>query len=57
MVDGNANVNALVSVPVDKISSDPSRTYYLTDLITGEVISGLPDDFKSDHYSCQQILH
>ena len=58
---GNSSVNADVAVPVDKMNLDSSKTYYLTDMINGNVFSGYPADFKSinipvDQYSTRLFL-
>jgi len=44
---GSAAVNANLVLPVSGLNLDSSGTYYLTDLITGEVISGLPENLSS----------
>jgi hypothetical protein len=41
------NSEAVLSVPVNDMNLDSSKTYYMTDMLTGEVIAGFPQDFQS----------
>ncbi|MCF8240346.1 MAG: T9SS type A sorting domain-containing protein [Melioribacteraceae bacterium] len=43
----SASVSAAVQIPVDALSLDSSKTYYMTELISGEIISGMPDELYS----------
>jgi glycosidase len=44
---GNTSTNASLSIPVNNMNLDSAKTYFLTDMINGEVFSGSPKDFSS----------
>ena len=43
---GNASTNTVVSIPVNQMNLDSTKTYYLTDMLNGNVYSGTPKDFS-----------
>lgn len=43
---GAQSANVTVNLPVDELNLDTSVTYYLSDLITGEIISGTPSELE-----------
>ncbi len=48
IVNMSANsTTATLQIPVDQLSLDSTRTYYLTDLITNQYLSGTPGDLRS----------
>lgn len=44
---GNAAVSATLQIPTSQLTLEPARTYFLTDLITNEYISGTPQSLAS----------
>ncbi|MCL4705530.1 T9SS type A sorting domain-containing protein [bacterium] len=44
---GNAAVNAALTLPVAQLPLDSAKTYYLTDLMNHESISGTPSDLRT----------
>ena len=43
---GAQSANVTVNLPINEITLDSSKTYYLSDLITGEIISGIPSELE-----------
>lgn len=44
---GSADKDALLNIPADKMNLDSAKTYYLTDMITGEVFSASAENIKN----------
>lgn len=58
---GNSSENPVMSLPLEELDLDSSETYYMTDLLNGEVIHGKPRDLHSvtlsmDEYSFRMFL-
>jgi hypothetical protein len=58
---GNSSVSAVLSLPVSNMNLDSSVTYYLTDMVNGEVFSGKPSILASlnipvDKYTTRILL-
>lgn len=49
MRSSSANFN--VTIPIDELQLDTANTYYMTDLISGEVISGTLNELENIHIS------
>jgi hypothetical protein len=43
---GAQSTNVTVNIPIEDLNLDSSLTYYLSDLITGEIISGVPSELE-----------
>ena len=43
---GAQSANVTVNLPIEELNLDSSVTYYLSDLITGEIISGTPPELE-----------
>lgn len=43
---GAQSTNVTVNLPIEDLNLDSSLTYYLSDLITGEIISGVPSELE-----------
>ncbi|HSD64364.1 MAG TPA: T9SS type A sorting domain-containing protein, partial [Ignavibacteriaceae bacterium] len=44
---GSSSVNVTASIPVNEMNLDSSTIYYLTDILTGDYLSGLPSEFAA----------
>ncbi|MEO8398883.1 MAG: alpha-amylase family glycosyl hydrolase [Ignavibacteriaceae bacterium] len=42
-----------LSLPIDEMNLDSTKTYYLTDMLNGEVISGIPQDLNTINVSVE----
>ncbi len=58
---GASSADALVTLPVNEMNLDSSKTYYMTNLLEGDVISGTPEELSSitvpmDNFSAKVFL-
>jgi len=58
---GSSSANAVVSLPVNEMNLDSSKTYYMTNLLEGDVISGTVEELSSitvpmDNFSAKVYL-
>ena len=58
---GASSANAVVTLPINEMNLDSSRTYYMTNLLEGDVISGTPEELSSitvpmDNFSAKVYL-
>ncbi len=56
-----AITNAELTIPINDLNLDSSKTYYLTDMINGEIISGKPEELSTvnmtiDGYTTRMFL-
>jgi hypothetical protein len=48
---GENSVNATINIPVNQLALDSIKTYYLTDLISGTIHSGIPGQIQNINVS------
>jgi len=46
IINMDSYANVTVTLPIDELNLDSSKTYYLTDLLSGDVISGTPSELE-----------
>ena len=50
---GSSSANVTASLPIDEMNLDSSRTYYMTNLLEGDVISGTPGELNTVNVSME----
>ena len=58
---GTSSADALVMLPINEMNLDSSKTYYMTNLLEGDVISGTPEELSTvtvpiDYFSAKVYM-